>query len=98
MVCVIKDQAGNYVSGDGTILLVDEGYIYISYTGRATGFSYFSDSEQMHKEKEKIQKLCNQCGFKKKFTIEYINDIQKIPVGKMIIKNLSFTNKKLVNL
>lgn len=94
MAYVIKDGE-NYVSGNGTFILTNEGHMYISYTGKATGFCYFTNQQQAEKEKGDLQKICNKYGFDKEFSIKYI-DIKNISIGKMIMENLP--SKKLVNL
>lgn len=79
-------------------MLTSDNVMYLSFTGRTTGFSYFKNEELVQIERMELEELCEQYGFNKKFKIEYIC-VQEIPMGKLIIENLFLTScKKLVNL
>lgn len=40
---VLKDFENNYITANRCFILTDEGWLYGTFSGRTTGFSYYSD-------------------------------------------------------
>jgi len=76
------------VCGRGSFLFDDDEWKYIIFTGRCTGFCFWKNKEQAEIEKTELENLCNQHSFDKKFHIEYIGNINKIPMGKLKIEKI----------
>jgi len=106
MVYVIKDQEGNFVSGNRrTFTFTDEGWLYLSYTGIATGFSFYSATEKGLKTAEidlkKLQNINDKYGFGKIFYIKCLeyNSIEEgnFIIDKIFKDKIHNDNKKIVN-
>jgi len=106
MVYIIKDQDGNFVSGNRrTFTFTDEGWLYLSYTGITTGFSFYIATEKGLKTAENelriLQEINNKYGFNKMFYIECL-EYNSINGGEFIIDKIfkdkiHKDNKKVVN-
>lgn len=94
MFTVIKDAAGNYVSGNRTFTTTGREWLYCCYTGKTTGFTFYSNRETLISKLKKLQELNDNYDFGKEFHTEYI-DIKKIPQGKRNIEKLK--NNKEIN-
>lgn len=84
---VIKDQEGNFVSGNRTFMFIEGVWHYLSYTGKSTGYTFFTNRQTVEKELMELEAKNNKFGFGKKFTLEEI-DINTVPFGDLIISEI----------
>jgi hypothetical protein len=78
---VIKDDDGNYVSGNRTFTLTDDGWLYTYYTGDTTGFTYWSRESSINKALIDLQNINKKYNFNRNFHIEYI-DLKTVKKGE----------------
>jgi len=86
---VIKDGEGGFIA-PRVFTLTDEGWLYCAYTGKADGFTFYSSENTAKEDLAKYERLINKYNFNKKFHIEYIEDIQIVKKGKLLIEDLFY--------
>ncbi len=74
MVYIIRDENGNYVSPREA----RKGWYFVTYSGKASGFKFYSNVDTAKRQMEKIKKLGEG-----NFTIDF-TDISMVPEGEII--------------